>query len=887
MRRGTLESLEGRNLLSADVLSYRNGPTDLGQNTNETVLTPANVNATDFGKLQSTPVDGQVYAQPLYMENVNITSGPNPGLHNVVFVATEHDSLYAIDSQSGAVLWQTSFINPAAGVTTVSSTDVDDTDISPEFGITSTPVIDPSTNTLYVDVWTKEIIGGQTHFIYRLHAIDLGDGGEKFGGPDVLGDTILNPDGSYQYVSGPAVNGNGTDSVNGTVTFNASIQLQRAALSLVNGVIYVGFGSLGDNFNYHGWILGVDASTMSTVAAFNDTPNGAEGGIWQSGGSIASDDAGNLYLSTGNGTFDTTLDGNGFPAQQDYGDSILKLEVDPTSSPTNQNGNGWGLKVVDYFSPFNTQELDAQDSDLGSSSPVLLPDSAGSADHPHLMLSGSKVGTMYLLDRDNLGKFNPQADQVVAEQMVTGPAYGPPGYFDGNAYFTGWNDNLKSFSVNDAQMTSFTATSPDTYAFPGSVSSISANGDSNGIIWQVDHSTSELRAYDATNVSDELYTSDLAPAGRDQLGQAIKFSIPTVADGQVFVGTADSLETYGLLNASPPQPNVQFATASQSVDENAGTFSVTVSLSAASGVDTTVPFTLSGTATIGVDYSGVTASPLVISAGQTSGTITGTILDGGQSTTDPTITITLGVPTNATLGATSSDTLTINPTSNPPVQPSVPPQQPPVPLETANERYVAAAYQDILGREVDADALAHWSAQLDQGVSTVQFTNALTHSNEYYGDLIQSAYQRFLGRAADSQGLLAWTHAMRAGLTDERLEAGFVGSQEFYDASGGTDLAWVDAMYQDLLGRAADTAGEQAWVQALSQGVSRNTVAYDFAASPEREQIRIQGDYQQFLGRIANDSEVASWVNAFEHGMTNENVIAGFVGSDEYFKTHS
>ena len=388
-RRGALvEALERRDLLSADVLSYRYGPADQGQNANETVLTLANVNADDFGKLSSTPLDGQVYAQPLYMENVSITTGPSPGLHNVVLVATMHDSLYAIDADSGAVLWQTSFIDSAAGVTMASSADVSETDISPEIGILSTPVINSATNTLYVEALTKEIIGGQTHFIHRLHAIDLGDGSEKLGGPDVLGDTVLNSDGSFDYVSGPAVDGTGPDSVNGVETFNAKIQLQRAALSLVNGVVYVAFASYGDNFNYHGWVLGVDAQTMKTVAAFNDTPNGTKGGIWQSGGSISSDALGNLYLSTGNGTFDTTLDGNGYPAQQDYGDAILKLTVDPASSPTNQNGNGWGLKVVDYFTPYNTQQLNAQDSDLGSSGPVLLPDSAGSAADPHLLLKG-------------------------------------------------------------------------------------------------------------------------------------------------------------------------------------------------------------------------------------------------------------------------------------------------------------------------------------------------------------------------------------------------------------------------------------------------------------------------------------------------------------------
>jgi len=752
-QRARFELLESRDLLSTDVTTYRYGPADVGQNNNETVLTPANVNSGDFGKLQTTPLDGQVYAQPLYMENINITTGPSPGLHNVVFVATMHDSLYAVDANSGAVLWQKSFIDPAAGVTTVPNADNLDNDISPEIGILSTPVIDPATNTLYTDALTKEIIGGQTHYIHRLHAIDMGDGSEKFGGPDVLGDTILNPDGSYQYVSGPAVNGTGSDSVNGVLTFNAKIELQRVGLSLVNGVVYIAFASYDDNYNYHGWILGVDAQKMTTVAAFNDTPNGTEGGIWQSGGSIASDADGNLYLSTGNGTFDSTLDANGFPASGDYGDSVIKLAPDPASGPNNQNGNGWGLKVVDYFSPYNTQDLNTQDLDLGASAPVLLPDSAGSAAHPHLLLTGSKAGTIYLIDRDNMGKFNPQADEVVQEQTGVGATFSPPSYFDGNFYVSA-SGVLKSFSISNGAFSGPTAKSSDPYNNPKSALSVSADGSENGIVWGIEHTTNQLRAYDATNVGNELYTSDQASDGRDQLGTAIKFSVPTVADGQVFVGTSDSLVTYGL-------------------------------------------------------------------------------------------------------------------------------------LLTLNQKYVSAVYESVLHRSVDPGSMTFWSTQLDNGASRASFVNALTHSDEYFGDLIQSVYSRLLGRAADSGGVIAWTKAMHAGLTDEQLEADLVASPEFYANSDGTDLGWVDALYQKLLGRAADSPGANAWVLELAQGVSRTEVASHFASSSEREYTRIQGDYQQFLGRNASNAEVAFWVNAFQHGMTNENVVSGFVASDEYFKLHS
>jgi fibronectin type 3 domain-containing protein len=561
--RPVLEQLECR-LVPSNLLTYHNDNQSTGQNLAETILTPANVNSSSFGKLFSTSVDGQVYAQPLYMANVAITTGPSPGTHNVVFVATEHDSLYAIDADNGQVLWHDSFINPALGITSVPSGDVNTADLSPEIGITGTPVIDPTTNTLYLDAKTKEVVGNDHHYVHRLHAIDIGSGAEKFGGPVTIGDTIFNG-GGYTYVSGPYVFGSGDGNVGGKITFNALREHQRPGLTLTNGNIIIAFGSHGDNGPYHGWVLSYNAQTLALDGVFNTTPNGGLGGIWQAGGRVAVDDQGNLYVETGNGVFDTTLNAAGFPSKGDYGDSFIKLGVDPNTTATHQNTNGWGLKVVDYFTPFNQGSLDSGDVDLGSGAPMLLPDSVGSAAHPHLLIGGGKEGRLYLIDRDNMGKFDPNMDHVVQESDLIHGALDTPAYFNNTIYYVGgYGDVAKSFSISNGFLsTSPTSQSSDSYNFPGSTPSISANGASNGIVWDLDRSSGQLRAYDARNYGIELYTSAQAPSNRDQLGSVVKFTVPSVVNGKVYVGTSNSLVAYGLIQvptAPPAAPSNLVAT---------------------------------------------------------------------------------------------------------------------------------------------------------------------------------------------------------------------------------------------------------------------------------------------------------------------------------------
>jgi hypothetical protein len=506
--------------------TFHNDNLRTGQNLNETVLTPANVNSLQFGKLFSYTTDGISHASPLYVANVNI---PGKGFHNVVYVATEHDSVYAFDADglSSTPLWKVSFINPAAGVTSVPAADTQETgDIFPEIGITGTPVIDSTSGTMYVVAKTKE---GTTNYVQRLHALDITTGGEKFGGPVVIQ---------------ASVTGSGAGSQGGVLPFNPLRENQRPALLLNNGVVYFGFASHGDRAPYHGWVLGYDATTLQQVMVYSDSPNGTQGGIWQSGLGPAADSAGNVYFMTGNGTFDANSGG------LDYGDSFVKL------SPAGA--------VVDYFTPHDQNIMDTNNWDLASSGPMLLPDQSGA--NPHLLVGSGKTGTLYLINRDNMGQYNANNDNQIVQSLVNifpngtpEPGnYSAPVYFNGYVYFSPINDAIQAFQLNNGLLTtSPTSLSPVIYSYPGASLAISANGSTNGILWAIqrnDPNTQDpgntapgvLRAYTATNVGTELYNSGQAGT-RDALDFAAKFTIPLVANGKVFVLTNGHLTAFGLL----------------------------------------------------------------------------------------------------------------------------------------------------------------------------------------------------------------------------------------------------------------------------------------------------------------------------------------------------
>jgi hypothetical protein len=558
---GILERLEPRLLLSTspnpvDVLGYRDDLTGVGVNSNETILTPGNIGYAGFAKRFTTAVDGQVYAEPLYVAGVSITTGSEPGLHNVVFVATEHDSLYAIDGDSGDVLWQTSFINPGAGITTVPQTETGSGDISNEIGITATPAIDLASDTIFVEAKTKQVVGGLNHYVHTLYGVNIGSGAVSRS--TVIADTTYSGS-TYTYNSGPYVLGTGDGSITvgseHRVYFNALRQMDRPGITLYNGNIYMAFASHGDNGPYHGWVLSYDITTLALNGVLNTTPNGGLGGIWQAGGTLTVDAQGYLYCETGNGSFNqntSNFNAQGFPTDGDYGDSFIKIGRDPGTSQSNMNVNGWGLKVVDYFTPFNQASLSSADTDLGSGGPTVLPDSVGSVAHPHLLVGGGKEGKIYLIDRDNMGKFNATTDQVVQEiGSAVGGILSTPAYFNGTLYYTGsYSGPIKAFAISNAHITTTpTSQTTDTYGNLDGSPMISADGTNNGILWNLERGTGQMRAYDASNLATQLYTTAQAPGNRDQLGTVQKFSVPTVASGRVYVGVSGSLVAYG-----PPTP---------------------------------------------------------------------------------------------------------------------------------------------------------------------------------------------------------------------------------------------------------------------------------------------------------------------------------------------
>ena len=545
--------------LQVPVVTYRNNVARTGLNPAETALTLANVNTNTFGKLFSYTLDGYVVAQPLVLPNVSI---PGKGVHNVVFAATEHDSVYALDADSSngvnsAPLWHTSFINPSAGIYTINATAdlaaIAGGFVGPELGITGTPVIDPASGTLYVVAITKEIANGVTNFFNRLHALDVATGAEKFGGPVVIQGSV------------PGV-GDGNDG-HGNVPFIQLKQHQRSSLLFLNGNVIIPFTGHFDYPPYHGWVFSYNGYTLEQNGIFNANPNGSQGGFWESGCGPAADPEGSIYLETGNGNWDST--------NSNYGDSVLKL------STTN------GLVLTDWFTPYNQLDLNLRDIDLGSAGQIVLPDSAGSAAHPHLLLAGSKAGTMYLLDRDNMGHFNPANDSQIV-QSVSGAVNGmwcTPAWFNGMFYYIASGDKLKAFTLTNASINP-TPIGVGPTAIGSSTPSISANGTSNAIVWAIQSSGSAiLHAYNATNVSQELYNSS-QNSSRDGLGSSIRFTVPTVANGKVYVGTVGTLTVFG---------NSAFL-ALPLISPNGGTFTnaVTVTLSD-SVAGATLYYTLDGT----------------------------------------------------------------------------------------------------------------------------------------------------------------------------------------------------------------------------------------------------------------------------------------------------
>jgi hypothetical protein len=463
----------------------------------EKLLTPQNVNSRQFGKLLSLAVDGDVYAQPLYLPGVNV---PGKGVHDVVFVATEHDSVYAFDSrgQPREPLWHLSLAGNHAA--SVPERDVSCPFISPEIGITPTPVIDRSTGTLYVLARTKEDDGFfNSRYVQKLHALAVTTGVEKFGGP-----TVINAPG-----------------------FDPLHENPRAALLLSNGRVYLSWASSCDVEPYHGWVMAYDAGTLKQVAVLNTSPDDRESCIWMSDTGPAADQDGNVFVVTGNGLFN--------PGLHDFGDTVLKLRL-----------NGTSFELVDYFTPFNQGELNANDDDLGSGGPVLLPDQPGP--HRHLLLAGGKGGSLYVIDRDKMGKYRAGSDLHAVDVIRFGTSlFGAPAYWNGRVYVIGASQSVRSFGVDNGRLIAAAKSTGRVFPDGGATPVVSADGTKSGIVWAIEtkgwrggRNPAVLHAYDALDLR-ELYT------GPREGAVALRFTIPTVAAGQVYVGAARELAVYGLL----------------------------------------------------------------------------------------------------------------------------------------------------------------------------------------------------------------------------------------------------------------------------------------------------------------------------------------------------
>jgi PQQ-like domain len=507
-----------------NVTTYHNDNSRTGQNVDETILTTSNVNATNFGKLFSQSVDGYAYAQPLYVSNVTI----NHGTHNVVYVATMNDTVYAFDADNNTgsnaqPLWKVNFTNAAKGITTVPTSNLHCDDVfSSSVGIFSTPVIDTATKTIYVLARTLE----SGAYFHRLHALDITTGKEKFGGPVAI------------TASAP---GSGSGSKGGTITFDPKLENQRSALLLMNGQVYISWASLCDYSTYHGWVMAYNSSTLAQTAVWLITPNGKQGGVWQSGDGPAGDENNNAFVAVGNGTFDVNTGGT------DYGQSIVKLG--------HHAGNIF--PIVDYFTPFNAITYNATDLDIGSSGLVLLPDQT-SGPHEHLLVQGDKAGNLYLINRDDMGEYNSNNNNQIVQYIVapTKGLWSSPSWWNNFVYVGGQANQIKAFSFNTT--TGLLSTTPSSktsanFGYPGTTVSISSNDTNNGIVWALNNSAyktangqASLHAYKATNLATQLYTST-TKATRDNPGAPIKFTVPTVANGKVYITTQKNLVVYGLL----------------------------------------------------------------------------------------------------------------------------------------------------------------------------------------------------------------------------------------------------------------------------------------------------------------------------------------------------
>jgi len=503
------------------VLTYHNNNMRTGWNSSETALTLANVNSSTFGKLFTIATDGRVDAQPLYAPKVTIA---NKGVHNVLFVATENDTVYGFDADSGATLWKTS----ALVADEVPSDDRGCSQVTPKIGITSTPVVDLAAGphgTIYLVAMSKD---SKANYHQRLHALDISTGKEEFGGPVEI---------AAKYP------GMGDNNENGFVIFDPKKYKDRAGLLLLNHVVYTTWASHCDDRPYTGWIMGYNESTLAQQYVLNVTPNGSGGAIWGAAAGPAADSNGNIFFLDANGTFDPTLNGSGFPVDGDFGNGILKLSI--------KKGE---LTVSDYFNMFNTVSESAADEDLGSGGGMVIPNFKDSSGVMHQLVVGAgKDRNIYLANRINMGKFDPNNNSQIYQELtgsLAGPMFSAPAFASGTIYYGALGDTIKAFPFNSKGMLNANpaSTTPSTFRPPGATPSISGNTNKSMILWAVENTNpAVLHAYNAKDLSVELYNSSQAAHSRDHFGNGIKYVVPTIANGKVYVGTTTGVSVLGLL----------------------------------------------------------------------------------------------------------------------------------------------------------------------------------------------------------------------------------------------------------------------------------------------------------------------------------------------------
>ena len=503
------------------VLTYHNDNLRTGRNSIESTLTLKNVNSTTFGKLFVIPTDGLVDAEPLYAPNISI---PGNGTHNVLFVVTENDTVYGFDADSGTNLWQVTML--AGGE--VPSDDRGCSQVTPEIGVTSTPVGDLSEGphgTIYVVAMSKD---SSSNYHQRLHALDITTGAEEFGGPVEI---------VAQYP------GTGDNSQNGYVVFDPKQYKERAGLLLVNHIVYTTWASHCDDRPYTGWIISYNEGTLAQQSVLNVTPNGNEGAIWGAGAGPAADSSGNIYFLDANGVFDTSLNGSGFPANGDYGNAIMKLST--------KKGE---LAVSDYFNMYNTVSESDADEDLGSGGAMIVPNFKDSDGVLHeLVVGAGKDSNIYMANRTNMGKFNPNNNSQIYQEVtgaLAGSVYSAPAFDGKRIYYGAVGDSIKAFSFNGSGLLNTTPASQTNtqFGYPGATPSISGSSKGNLILWATENtSPAVLHAYNGNNLAVELYNSSQAAGGRDNFGDGNKFITPMIANGKVYVGTMSGVGVLGLL----------------------------------------------------------------------------------------------------------------------------------------------------------------------------------------------------------------------------------------------------------------------------------------------------------------------------------------------------